>query len=67
METTKFLKTRIHDLETRVSQLEREVEFLRLHPSLAQGLKGERFDKWGQIKLFTAFFYKKSYLTLFVI
>lgn len=30
-------------LEERVSQLEREVEFLRLHPTIAQGMKGERF------------------------
>ncbi|WP_157265356.1 hypothetical protein [Azohydromonas aeria] len=29
------LRSRVHELET-------EVEFLRLHPTLAQGLKGER-------------------------
>lgn len=42
METTKFLTAHVHELETRINQLEREVEFLRLHPTLAQGLKGER-------------------------
>lgn len=43
METIKSLTARVHELEARVNQLEREVEFLRLHPTLAQGLKGERF------------------------
>ncbi|WP_139191628.1 hypothetical protein [Variovorax sp. CF079] len=33
----------ISALKLRVLQLEKEVEFLRYHPTLAQGLKGERF------------------------
>ena len=37
------LKDEIGGLQDRVRHLEREVEFLRLHPVFAQGLKGERF------------------------
>lgn len=43
MKSNEGLKLRIQELEARVSQLEREIEFLRLHPTFAQGLKGERF------------------------
>ena len=28
-------------LRERIAQLEKEVEFLRLHPTIAQGMKGE--------------------------
>lgn len=37
-----LLKEQISKLNERNAQLEKEVEFLRLHPTLAQGLKGER-------------------------
>jgi len=43
MKSSEELTARIQELEARVHHLEREVEFLRLHPKLAQGMKGERF------------------------
>ena len=43
MSGVEALRVEVFGLRERVRQLERENEFLRLHPTFAQGLKGERF------------------------
>lgn len=35
------LKARIHELESENARLRNELEFLKIHPSMAQGIKGE--------------------------
>lgn len=43
MTEVEILKEQIICLQDRIQQLERKVEFLRTHPTIAQGMKGERF------------------------